>query len=165
MLIIYRSLALAQIKTTPQSSYENYCQCEHVFNISDTNNTTLGQTKILKTGFEMAILNMNIIKGSCWDYVNEVYKRSGIIENKETIYNSKKRGPYAPQEIIKPGDWIYHINHQLNNGEHSAIFICWKDYKKKIAITLSYAGMNRKLPGYYNEYKLDKIYTIFRPKK
>ena len=39
------------------------------------------------------------------------------------------------------------------------------NFEKKIAITLSYAGGNKNLPGHYGEYHLDNIYSIFRPKK
>ena len=34
---------------------------------------------------------------------------------------------------------------------------------KKIAITLSYAGMNRSVPANYGTYDLSNIFAIFRP--
>lgn len=113
----------------------------------------------------MALIDMSIIKGSCWDFVNEVYHRSGFANSKETVFTSVKKGPFAESSIVQPGDWIYHVNHQFNNTEHSAIFICWKDFEKRIAVTLSYAGMNRNSPAKFGEYHLDHIYSIFRPKK
>jgi hypothetical protein len=157
--------AIAQVKTLKKSSMDNYCQCEQTYINSDTSIEDNIGFKILKVGYQMALIDRCIIKGSCWDFVNEVYRRSGSADTKETIFRSHKKGSFAPSSIVQPGDWIYHINHQFNNSEHSAIFICWKDFEKKIAITLSYAGGNRNLPGHYGEYHIDNIYSIFRPKK
>jgi len=157
-------LVMAQKNIAQKSSLDNYCQCEHVFLNNDTSTTNKGGLKILQTGYQMALIDMSIIKGSCWDFVNVVYNRSGFANAKQTIFSSQKKGPYAASSMVKPGDWIYHINHQFNNGEHSAIFICWKDFAKRIAITLSYVGMNRNAPGHFGEYHLDNIYSIFRPK-
>jgi hypothetical protein len=157
-------LVIAQKNIAQKSSLDNYCECEHVFLNKDTSTTNKGGLKILQTGYQMALIDMSIIKGSCWDFVNAVYNRSGFANAKQTIFSSQKKGPYAASSMVKPGDWIYHINHQFNNGEHSAIFICWKDFAKRIAITLSYVGMNRYAPGHFGEYHLDNIYSIFRPK-
>ena len=41
--------------------------------------------------------------------------------------------------------------------------ICWKDFDKKLAITLSYAGMKRSVPASYGTYDLSNIFGIFRP--
>lgn len=117
--------------------------------------------KILQVGREIAIINKEVITGSCWDFVNYVYKKSGA--EKTSIFRSKKGGPYASPDMVKPGDWIYHINYSYKNIEHSAIFVCWKDVEKRIAVTLSYAGGNRKLPGKYGTYNLKGIYSIQRP--
>jgi hypothetical protein len=163
LLSLISGLVVAQKNIAKKSSLDNYCQCEHVFTNSDTTNNK-GSLKILQIGHQMALIDMSIIKGSCWDFVNEVYNRSGFSNEKETIFRSRKKGPYASSSVVKPGDWIYHINHQFSNSEHSAIFICWKDFSKKIAITLSYVGMNRNAPGHFGEYHLDNIYSIFRPK-
>lgn len=140
-------------------SWRHYCDCE---TSPATTNNLLGQ-KILNLGYEIALLKKEVIKGSCWDFVNEVYKRAGASETMETIFKSRQSGPFAAAQLVQPGDWIYHINHQYNNIEHSAIFICWKDFKKRIAITLSYSGMNRNVPAKYGEYELNSIYNIFRP--
>jgi len=155
---------IAQINKPNISSLENYCQCEHVFINADTSSENKGGFKVLKTGYKMALVDMSIVQGSCWDFVNEVYHRSGFGDAKETIFRSRKKGPFAASSLVKPGDWIYHINHQFNNSEHSAIFVCWKDFANKIAVTLSYAGMNKKTPGKFGEYQLNNIYSIFRPK-
>ena len=164
MFSLISCLVMAQINIHNKSSLDNYCQCEHVFLNSDTSTANKGGLKILQTGHQMALIDMKVIKGSCWDFVNAVYNRSGFANAKQTIFSSKKNGPFAASSLVKPGDWIYHINHQFNNGEHSAIFVCWKDFAKRIAITLSYVGMNRNAPGHFGEYQLDNIYSIFRPK-
>ena len=109
------------------------------------------------------VVEKAIVRGSCWDFVNEVFKRSGAASGKYTVFRSKKSGPFADPDLVKPGDWIYHVNLNYNNTEHSAIFICWKDFEKRIAITLSYAGMNKNQPGKYGTYNLSRIYSIFRP--
>jgi len=154
---------MAQTNRSEKISLDNYCQCEHIFTNADTSSESNGGFRILKTGYQMALVDKSIIKGSCWDFVNAVYNRSGFTGSKATVFKSTKKGPYAPSSLVQPGDWIYHINHQFNNGEHSAIFICWKDYAKRIGITLSYIGMNRNAPGKFDEYILDNIYSIFRP--
>lgn len=154
---------IAQNNYIGDESTRYYCECSQNFFSSDTSSQFSPGEKVLETGFKMALLEKVIIKGSCWDYINEVYRRSGFGDKKETIFHSKKSGPYAAAQLVQPGDWVYHVNHQYNNIEHSAIFVCWKDFKKRIAITLSYAGMNRNLPGKYGEYQLNSIYSIFRP--
>lgn len=99
----------------------------------------------------MATLLKTNANGACWDYINEVYCMSGVSPKRETVFKSAKKGPYAPVKLVKPGDWIYHINHQFRGGEHSAIFVCWKDYGRKIAVTLSHTGRDRKTTGKYGE--------------
>jgi len=117
---------------------------------------------ILETGRKMALKEKTIVKGSCWDYINEVFKRAGYGSNKKVVYKSKKSGPYVDISKIKPGDWLYYINHSYGGVEHSGIFVYWKDYKNKIGVTLSYGGENRNEPGRYREYNLKSVYYITR---
>lgn len=137
------------------------CNCNDSLQQTD-NIPVTGGYKVLQTGRQMAIIDKTIVRGSCWDFVNAVFKQSGAEQNKKVIFRSKKGGPYAKPDMVQPGDWIYHINHSYNNIEHSAIFVCWKDFEKRIAITLSYAGMNRSQPAKYGTYSLKSIYSIFR---
>lgn len=146
-----------------KNNYQPNCDCDNSYTESDSTEELSAGNKVLKTGYLMSQVTKTIVQGSCWDFVNEVYRRAGVGDSKKTIFRSKKSGPFAPSSLVQPGDWIYHINHQFNNIEHSAIFVCWKDVQKKIAITLSYAGMNRKVPAKYGEYSLTSIYSIFRP--
>jgi len=163
LVLLFSQCLSAQETHFTEESTRHYCSCEEAGIFSDSSNFLKPGHKVLETGFKMSLLDKTIIKGSCWDFVNEVYRRSGVDEKKEVVFRSQKKGPYANANMVKPGDWIYHINYQYNNIEHSAIFVCWKDFKNRIAITLSYAGGNRNLPGKYGEYKLSSIYSIFRP--
>jgi len=119
--------------------------------------------KVLEIGREMALVKKTIVKGSCWDYINEVYKRAGYGTNKTVVYKKTKSGPYVDISKIQPGDWIYYINYSYNKVEHSGIFVYWKDYKNKIGVTLSYGGERRNEPGRYREYDLKSVYYITRP--
>lgn len=120
---------------------------------------------ILETGRKMAMEEKVIIKGSCWNWVNECFKRAGYGTDKYIPFKSKKSGPYVDIDKIKPGDWIYYINYSYNKVEHSGIFVYWVDKQKKIGVTLSYGGEHRKEPGRYREYLLKDVYYITRPGK
>ncbi len=121
--------------------------------------------KIIRKGYEMSVITKKIIKGSCWNFANAVYNDAGFpSEKREIIFKGTKKGPFADIDIIQPGDWIYHINYSFHGVEHSAIFICWKDYEKKIAITLGHVGQNLARSGIYGEYDLKSVYYITRAK-
>jgi hypothetical protein len=118
--------------------------------------------QILATGRKMALDDKTIIKGSCWDWINEVFNRAGYGTNKKVIYKSKKNGPYVDINLIKPGDWLYYVNYSYHGIEHSGIFIYWKDFEKKIGVILSYGGRNRNETGRYLSYNLKSVYYITR---
>ena len=153
----------SQINKQLERSSTNYCLCQNQDTTNSIANENTASYRILDIGMNMALISRTIIIGSCWDFVNEVYKRAGVANTKKTIFKSKQKGPYAKPNLVKPGDWVYHINKNYNNIEHSAIFVCWKDFEKKLAITLSYAGMNRSVPASYGTYDLSNIFGIFRP--
>jgi hypothetical protein len=119
--------------------------------------------KVLKTGRKLALEEKAIIRGSCWNWINTVFKRAGYAENNHIVFKSKKRGPYAKPGLIKPGDWLYYVNHSYNRIEHSGIFVHWVDYRKKIGMVLSYGGEGRRKPGRYKAYNLKDVYFIKRP--
>ena len=125
-------------------------------------NTSEGGKAVLEIGRKMALKDKTIVKGSCWDYINEVYKRAGYGTNKKVVYKSKKSGPYVNISKIQPGDWIYYVNYSYGGVEHSGIFVYWKDYKNKIGVTLSYGGESRNEPGRYRSYDLKSVYYITR---
>jgi len=123
--------------------------------------------KILATGREMTIDNREIVRGSCWDYSNAVYTRSGYPNDRKSrvvvFKGTKSKGPYADAKLIKPGDWLYYINHSYNGIEHSAIFVKWIDFDSRSALMLSYGGEKRNEPARYLTYDLSNVYQIIRP--
>ena len=143
-------------------SEDNFCGCESVEKVKNCKDCFLRYGPILKNGYEMSYVSKTIVRGSCWGFVNAIYNKSGV--TKETIFTSKKSGPFANINNLKPGDWIYHINYSYGMVEHSDIFVCWKDKSQKQAITLSYAGQNRSVPGRLSQTDLKSVYSIFRAK-
>jgi len=123
--------------------------------------------QVLATGRVMTIDRQEIVRGSCWDYSNAVYNRAGYPntrKNRATVFKgTKKRGPYADASLIRPGDWLFYINHSYNGIEHSAIFVKWTNYNRRIALMLSYGGERRNHPARYLEYDLSNVYQIIRP--
>jgi len=128
--------------------------------IQDTNSTI--QKNILQTSLNM-VQNQVVIKGSCWDYINRVYKNAKVTA-KSVVFKSKKGGPYAKRSQLQSGDWIYHINHSYKNIEHSGLFIAWIDKNNSKALMLSYAGEGKKTPARFKIYNIDKTYNIIRAK-
>ncbi len=124
--------------------------------------------RVLLVGREMTITNKEIIRGSCWDYADAVYERAGFSRGKQrqvVFKGSKGKGPYANTGEIKPGDFLYYVNHQYRDGEHSAIFVRWESKGKKRGLMLSYGGENRNAPARYLVYDLSHVYRIIRPRK
>jgi hypothetical protein len=148
--------------STSNKSEDNFCGCESVEKVKNCASCFEKSGPILKIGYEMSYVTKTIVRGSCWGFVNAVYNKSGV--TKETIFSSKKGGPFAKINDLKPGDWIYHVNYSYGMVEHSAIFVCWKDKSQKQAITLSYAGQNKSVPGRLSQTDLKGVYSIFRAK-
>lgn len=121
-----------------------------------------GGNKVLSKGRQMVDSGV-VLPGSCWDYINAVYNRAGYPESKRKyIYKTAKKGPYASASLIKPGDWVYFVNHSYGNIEHSSIFVEWMDKGRKQARMLSYAGERRREPGRYISYDLSSVFGIIR---
>lgn len=139
-------------------------ECSCFKNNTEGYKTSFTGQKIVDMGFMMSVFTKQIVKGSCWNFVDEVYKKAGFPYSKRaTIFKSKLSGPYADPKDIQPGDWLYHVNYSYGGIEHSAIFVCWKDYEKRIAITLGHVGQNLARSGVYGEYDLKGVYYITRP--
>jgi len=110
----------------------------------------------------MMISNQEIVIGSCWDYMNAVYKKAEML--KTTVFSSRYAGPYLQDfDMIQTGDWLYFVNHTYYDGEHSGIFVAWLDQEKKEALMINYVGENRIKPGTYKKYVIDEVYNIMRP--
>jgi hypothetical protein len=108
--------------------------------------------------------NYEIVRGSCWNWLDTVYRHSGYRKSGRTIlFASRKKGPYASLGLLRPGDWIYHVNHSYGDIEHSGMFVDWLDRKRHIALMLSYGGEGRRKPGRYRPYDITHTYRIIRP--
>ncbi|MCO4762994.1 MAG: hypothetical protein KC502_15870 [Myxococcales bacterium] len=106
-----------------------------------------------------------VIRGSCWTFVNTVYKEAGYGGRQRVrVFRSKSRGPYVDADVLQPGDFLSYINHSYNRGVHSAIFVDWLDRPRREALMLSYVGGNRSKPGGYRSYLLTHVYSVIRPK-
>ena len=68
-------------------------------------------------------------------------------------------------DSIKPGDWLYYINHSYRGIDHSGIFVYWVDKTKKIGMILSYPGRYKRKPGRYKAYDLRNVFYITRAGK
>ena len=106
-----------------------------------------------------------IIRGSCWDYANAVYRRAGFSGRaRQTVFRGRRqRGPYAPARLFRAGDWLYFINHSYHDVQHSAIFVRWVDRRARVALMVTYRGARRAVPGVYDEYDLSHVYRVVRP--
>ncbi len=122
--------------------------------------------KILAVGRHMALESKEIVRGSCWNYINTVYTRAGYPQSKRryVLKGKKNKGPYAGTKQIRAGDWLYYINHSYHGIEHSGIFVRWINRAKRIGLILSYGGEHRKKPGRYRQYDLSHVYVIIRAK-
>jgi len=134
----------------------------HIVNSAINSATPVGK-KVLKMAHKMAYNRSVVIRGSCWNYIDVIYKKAGFkgYKNSRIVFNSNKGGPYIEVNMIQSGDWIYYINHSYHNVEHSAIFVAWLNYSQKKALMLSYSGKGR-VPARYKVYNLSSVYRIKR---
>ncbi|MCG3859210.1 hypothetical protein [Psychrobacter sp. Ps2] len=124
--------------------------------------SSMAAREVVSTARKMALNERTIIQGGCWDYLNAVFNRAGVLRN--TIHKGTyAQGPYASSSEIEAGDWLYYINHGYNGVEHSGLFVGWVDEHAKQALILSYAGENRREPARYRVYDLSNVYQIMRP--
>ncbi len=109
------------------------------------------------------IKKKTIIRGSCYDWINMVYKECGYKGKKrKSIFSGKEAGPYANAMLLRPGDWIMFKNLTYGNIGHSGIFLGWLDFEKRSAIVIGYAGQKRVMPGRFREYDITGLFGITR---
>jgi len=105
-----------------------------------------------------------VVIGSCWDYIDKVYRRAGFTDaDLVRVYSQPYAGPFADPALIQKGDWVMYQNLSYGNIDHSAIFVGWVDFDRTRALTVSYVGQNRAAPGRLYEYDLSRTYRILRP--
>jgi hypothetical protein len=107
--------------------------------------------------------NGTVVVGSCWDYVNRAYDDAGFTSKKRSVvWKEPEGGPYIDPTSVRPGDWIMFRNLTFGNIGHSSIFVEWIDIEKRSALTIEYAGQNRRIPGRFREYDITKCYCVLR---
>ncbi len=118
--------------------------------------------KVMRTAREM-VKNRVVVRGSCWDFLNAAFNKAGFGKSgRKIVYKRPKRGPYVSVSSIRPGDWLYYVNHSYGNVEHSGMFIGWLNRSKKQGLILSYQGGHKNKPGRYRAYSLSSVYQITR---
>jgi hypothetical protein len=121
--------------------------------------------RVLFAGQHMAFVEKRVAKGGCWDFVNAVYNEAGFPQKqRRVVFGSKRTGPFAKPESLRPGDWIMHVNREAANIEHSSIFVRWIDFSARTALALDYPGMSRPVPGRLSRHDYSRVYTVLRPK-
>ncbi len=101
-----------------------------------------------------------IVRGSCYTWANAVYRRAG--GRTQVAFRASRRTPYADASLLRPGDWVFFINHSFGDVTHSAIFVAWIDERARTALMVSYPGGNRADPGRFGEYELTNVYRLVR---
>lgn len=118
--------------------------------------------RVLKQARWMTLDQKAIISGGCWDYLNAVFNDAHV--KRDVLFKGDiRQGPYALAEQLQAGDWIYYINHDYGDIEHSGLFIGWVDKPSHQALILSYAGERRQEPARYKVYDVTHVYQIMRP--
>lgn len=158
LILILLTGLISCASASKDTSMEN---TEELLNLAEAS-ASVGGRRVLEASRSM-ISNQEIFVGGCWNYINEVYDRSGApSKQRQTIFKSKLKGPYAKTEDIMAGDWLYFVNHSFSDSEHSAIFVTWINEDKKEALMVNYIGGNKKTPGTYKRFILDEVYNVFR---
>ncbi len=125
-------------------------------------NSTPAAAAVLTQARIMTLDNKEIIKGSCWDYLNAVFGRAMV--NREKVFVGQyPQGPFIDTNEIQAGDWLYFVNHSYYDIEHSGLFVGWVDAFANQALILSYAGENRREPARYKVYDISHVYNVMRP--
>jgi hypothetical protein len=120
--------------------------------------------RVLLTGEKIAFVDKRVMTGGCWDFVNAVYVEAGFPQKqRRVVFQGTKKGPFAKADVLRPGDWIMHVNQEAAGIEHSSIFIRWIDLHARLALALDYAGMNRPAPGRLSRHDYSRVYTVLRP--
>jgi len=107
------------------------------------------------------------IAGSCYRYISEVFERAGHEgwRNRRTVFGEHRNGPYADLGLIRPGDWLYIVNHPNRTpvGTHSVLFVSWQDRSRGIANVIEHPGWGGATTGRERTYDVSRTYRITRP--
>ena len=105
--------------------------------------------------------------GSCYRYISEVFARAGHSgwRNRRTVYGEGRNGPYADLGVIRPGDWLYIVNHPERTpvGTHSVLFVGWQDRARGYAHVIEHPGWGAATSGRERTYDVSRTYRVIRP--
>ncbi len=118
-----------------------------------------GARRVLQTIHAM-LDESTVVRGSCYTWVSALYRRAG--GRSSAIFHGSPRASFTATEQLKPGDWVFFINHSFGDVTHSAVFVAWIDEGARIALMVSYPGGNRRAPGRFSDYELSNVYQIVR---
>ncbi|MFK7991602.1 MAG: hypothetical protein AB8I08_36635 [Sandaracinaceae bacterium] len=108
-----------------------------------------------------------VVSGSCYRYLSEVYDRAGHSgwRNRRTVYQGNRNGPYASLDQVRPGDWLYIVNHPDRTpvGTHSVLFVGWQDRARGQAHVIEHSGWGAPSAGRERTYDISRTYRITRP--
>jgi hypothetical protein len=155
-------LATGAFASRSDRVFRDGCEPDILFHAEDV--ASPAAAKILAEARVMTVNQRCIVVGGCWDYIDVVWRRAGFPDGSRrvTVFHSRKRGPYAPAASIRPGDWLYFINHSYGDIEHSAIFVAWADRTRRLAYMLSYAGQQRAECARYKIYDINNVFQVIR---
>ena len=107
------------------------------------------------------------VKGSCYDYIDAVFKAAGHDDwrRRETIYRKPKKGPYVNLDRVEPGDWLWVVKSPRGARikTHSVLFVAWEDRSRGLAYVVDHPGQGRAVSGRYRTYDVSRTYNITRP--
>jgi hypothetical protein len=110
----------------------------------------------------------DVIEGSCYRYLSEVFARAGNEgwRNRSTVFHAERNGPYANLDLIRPGDWLYIVNHPESTpvGTHSVLFVSWIDRSRGHAQVIEHSGWGSPSAGQERGYDVSRTYGILRPR-
>ncbi len=108
-----------------------------------------------------------VVQGSCYRYISEVFARAGHEgwRNRRTVFGGRRNGPYADLDLIRPGDWLYIVNHPERTpvGTHSVLFVGWEDRARGYAHVIEHSGWGAPSAGQERGYDVSRTYRIIRP--
>ena len=124
-----------------------------------------GQHVILTARRMMA--RNEVVQGSCYRYLSEIFARAGHEgwRNRRTVYGGRATGTYADLGLIRPGDWLYIVNHPDRTpvGTHSVLFVGWEDRASGYARVIEHSGWGAPSAGQERSYDVSRTYRIIRP--
>lgn len=107
------------------------------------------------------------INGSCHRYLTEVYTRAGHSHwrTRRVVYREGRNGPYADLGLLRPGDWLYIVNHPNRDpvGTHSVLFVGWSDRARGYARVIEHPGWGAATTGRERTYDVSRTYRVTRP--